>query len=340
LVFKSAPKSEEAFEAHVWLIYLYQRAGRFRQVVAQIDEILKVKPDRADLKNARALFAAFGQYPEQAVAARRFSRVRYSVEDGNLFIPVSVNSRSSTYIVDTGAAFSTLSESEATRLGLAVHDASGHQAGDSAGLKFGVRIAIADQLKVGNVRLRHVPFLVARDDQQPFINLPAGKQGVLGLPVLLALQTMRWGKDGNFEIGFASVSRGDRKSNMCFEGVQPVIEAEFRQNKINVFLDTGATVTRVLPLFAKEFARFVKESGKEEPARVTGSSGSVEVEAITLPELTLRVGGFDAVLRPAQVLLKETTSDSRWWHAWMGLDMVNQARRVTLDFKSMRVTLE
>lgn len=144
------------------------------------------------VKNARALFAAFGQYPEQAVAERRFSSVRYRVKDGNLFIPVSVNSRSSTYIVDTGAAFSTLSESEATRLGLAIHDASGHEAGDSAGLKFGVRIAIADRLKVGNVQLRHVPFQVVRDDQQPFIKLPAGKQGVLGLPVLLALETMRW----------------------------------------------------------------------------------------------------------------------------------------------------
>jgi hypothetical protein len=340
LVFKSAPKSEEAFEAHVWLIYLYQRAGRFRQAVAQIDEILKVKPDRADLKNARALFAAFGQYPEQAVAARSFSSVRYIVKDGNLFIPVSVNSRSSTYIVDTGAAFSTLSESEATQLGLAIYDASGHEAADSAGLKFGVRIAIADRLKVGNVQLRHVAFLVVRDDQQPFINLPAGERGVLGLPVLLALQTMRWGKDGNFEIGVPSVSRRGRKSNMCFEGVQPVIEAEFRQNKINVFLDTGASVTRALPLFAKEFASIVKESGRDEPARVTGISGSVEVDAITLPELTLRVGGFDAVLRPAQVLLKETTSDSRWWHAWIGLDMVDQARRVTLDFKSMRLTLE
>jgi predicted aspartyl protease len=322
------------------LIYLYQRAGRFREAVAQIDEILRIDPKRADLRNGRALFSALAQHPEQAVAERRVSVVRYSVEEGNLLLPVSVNDKACTYIVDTGAAFSTLSESEATRLGLAIHGAGGHEAGDAANLRFGVRIAIAEQLGVGNVRLKNVPFLVVSDDQQPFASLPSGKRGVLGLPVLLGLQSMRWGEDGNFEIGLGSGAKGGGEPNMCFEGVQPVIEAEFRGKRVNAFLDTGATVTRGLPLLAREFAGFVRESGKEDRAHITGSSGSVEVDAITLPELTLRIGGFDAVLRPAQVLLKETTSDSRWWHAWIGLDVVDQARRVTLDFESMRVALE
>jgi hypothetical protein len=69
-------------------------------------------------------------------------------------------------------------------------------------------------------------------------------------------------------------------------------------------------------------------------------SGSVDVDALRLPELTLRIGGFDTILRHAPVLLKDTTSDSHWWHVWLGMDLLNQPRMVTLDFNSMTVALE
>jgi hypothetical protein len=211
--------------------------------------------------------------------------------------------------------------------------------GDSAGASLDVRIAVADQLTIGRIRFTHVSFLVMRDDQQPFKDLPAGERGVLGLPVLKALQTLRWNREGTFEIGFAG-SKKNAKSNICFEGSNLIIEGQFRQSRINVFLDTGATRTRVLPLFAKEFPAFINESGRKGSDRVTGVGSSVEADVITLPALSFRIGGFDAVLQPAQILLKDTTSDTRWSHVWAGLDLLNQARVVTLDFKSMTLALE
>ena len=339
-VIKSAPRSERASDARALLIYTYQRAGHYRQAFSEIESALAVKPDDAGLKNARALFGALSQYPEQSVVERRFSRIRYSMKGGNLFIPAEVNGKSGNYIFDTGANFSLISEGEAKRLGLTIHESSGHEVGDSAGVNIDTRIAVADQLRVGNVRLRHVAFFVVGDDQQPFIDLPSGERGLLGLPVILAFQTLRWEQKGTFEIGFPPGARKGPKSNICFEGANLIVEGEFRQSKINVFLDTGAIRTRALPLFAREFADFVNESGRKDTTRVTGVGGSVEVDAITLTELALRINGFSLVLRPAQVLLKETTSDSRWWHIWIGLDLLNQARVVTIDFKSMTLALE
>lgn len=339
-VIKSAPQSEEASDGRALLIYVYMRDGRYRQAFSEVEKALAVKPDDAGLKNARALFGALSRYQKQSVAERRFSRIRYSMKGGNLLIPAEINGKSTNYIFDTGANFSLISEGEAKRLGLTVRESSGHKVGDSAGVNVDTRIAVADQLRVGNVRLTHVAFFVVGDDQQPFVDLPSGERGVLGLPVLLAFQTLRWTQKGTFEIGFASDSSKTRKSNVCFEGAQPIIEAEFQHSKINMFLDTGAIRTRALPLFAREFADFVNESGRKDTSRVTGVGGSVEVDAITLTELALRINGFNAVLRPAQVLLKETTSDSRWWHIWIGLDLLNQARVVTIDFKSMTLALE
>lgn len=339
-VINSAPQAGLIHEARELLINTYMRAGRYRQALSETEQALAARPDDKGLKNARALLSTLSRYAEQTVAERRPSSIRYRMKDGNLFIPVGVNGKRASYLIDTGANFSLISEAEARRLGLQVSDSNGATMGDSSGANIGFRIAVANRLTIGRVRLRHVPFFVMRDDQQPFVDLPAAERGIIGLPVLLALQTVRWNREGNFEIGSARRAKIALKSNICFEGLQPIIEGEFRQSRINIFLDTGATHTRVLPLFAREFAAFVNESGKKGAQRVTGVGGSVEVETMTLPELRLRLGGPELLLKPADVLLKETASGLRWSHVWAGMDLLNQARAVTLDFKLMTLALE
>jgi predicted aspartyl protease len=339
-VIKSAPRSEQASEARTMLINLYMRMGRYRRALAEAEKELAAKPDGAGLKNASALLSGLSQAREQEVSQRRSSKIPYSMKGGNLFIPVDINGKRARYMVDTGANFSLISEAEAKRLGLTLLRSGGHKIEGSSGAEVDFRIAIADQLNVGDFRLRHVAFLVVGDKEQPFVELQPGERGVLGLPVILAFQTLRWGRDGAFEIGFASSTRRTPVARLCFDGLQPVVEGQFRESRVNLFLDTGATRTRVLPLFAREFSDYVNEFGKKDSEPVTGVGGSVEVDALKLPELKLRVSGFDTVLRPAPVLLKETTSDSRWWHAWVGMDLLNQARVVTLDFNSMTVALE
>jgi hypothetical protein len=42
--------------------------------------------------------------------------------------------------------------------------------------------------------------------------------------------------------------------------------------------------------------------------------------------------------RNAPVLSKQV--GSRWLHGRLGLDLLNQARVITIDFKSMKLTLE
>jgi predicted aspartyl protease len=336
-VIKSAPKSEQASEARGLLIYVFQRAGGYRQAMSQIEELLAAESDNTNLKNARSFFAELSQYPEQSVTRRNYSSIRCRTHDGNLFVPLSVDGKSADYILDTGANVSTISESEAKRLGLAIHK-SGVKGTVATGAQVGFRTAVANQLTLGNVRLRHVVFLVARDDQQPFVDLPSGERGVLGLPVLLALQTMRWSADGKFESGFRSARSSVRKSNLCFEGADIVTETGFRQSKLDLHLDTGASETVLFPKFAEEFASLVSESGQKNSKRVTGVGDSVEVDAVSLPLLTLRIGGFDATLRPAQVLLKQV--GSRWFHGRLGLDILSQARVVTIDFRSMTIALE
>jgi clan AA aspartic protease (TIGR02281 family) len=333
---QSAPQSDQAYEAHEVLVYAYQRAGAYRRAFSEINELLKAKPDAADVQNARGFFS---QYPDQTVAESRPSKVRYRIDDGNMFLPVAINGKPAHYMIDTGANFSTISESEAKRLGMTIHDVAA-KGSDSTGGEISARTAVADRLEIGNARLRSVPFLVLSDAQQPFVDAAQDQRGILGLPVLVALQTVRWHRDGTFEVALHLKRDGARTPNLCFERGDVLTQAEFGQRKITLLIDTGAETTRLWPNFARDFASIVDPFRKSDSTQVTGVGRSVQLESIQVPEIALRVGDAAVILHPAQVLLKQTTDASRWHHGNLGLDLLNQARVVTIDFKAMTLTLE
>jgi hypothetical protein len=79
------------------------------------------------------------------------------------------------------------------------------------------------------------------------------------------------------------------------------------------------------------------QGGSKGTKRITQVGGSNEREVIVLPELRLRAGGFEAVLQPANIFSKPVGNDA--YHGNLGIDLLNQATEVTLDFQSMVITL-
>lgn len=338
-VLKAAPHSSEAFDCHGMLAYALARAGHYRQAVSHLEAMQAARPDSAGLKSALTLFAALSRYPDPSVARRRASEIPLSKD---MFLPVSVNGTAANYGFDSGMDLSVMSEAEARRLNLTVREVPGSEFQDGAsGNRVGVRFAIAERLDVGGFQLRHVSFLVVRNDAMPFVELPPDKQGILGLPVLLAFRTVRWTADGMFQIGFLPARGTVRRSSLCFAGIStPVVEGLFGQARIRVVLDTGSGKTLLTPLFARDFPETVSQTGRKESEQLRGLGGTTESEVISLPEIRFQTGGFDLVLRPAKVLQKDTRVDRESYHVWLGMDLLGQARRVTLDFHSMTFALE
>lgn len=74
--------------------------------------------------------------------------------------------------------------------------------------------------------------------------------------------------------------------------------------------------------------------------RITGVGGSASIESFTLPSLSFRLGGVDVTLKPANILLEENNSTSAWFKGNLGMDLLNQARSVDVDFGSMTLSLK
>jgi predicted aspartyl protease len=334
-VLKAHTGSDQSVEAHRLLASTYLRRGQYRDALAQVDALLAIRPGDPDAGNDRPLLAALGTSPDQEITGRRSTTVQ--LQDAGL--PISINGVAGTYWFDTGADLSALSESDARRFGLRVLPAAIKE-GDVTGTRVDSRIAIADELSVGTIRVRHVAFLVFSDEQPPFNQMPAGSRGLVGLPVLLALQRFLWSADKKFEIGVKSLSKRNAHADLCFNGNSPVAQIQFQGRNLAFTLDTGATNTDLYPPFAEAFPELIREAEKTDSYKMEGVGGAKSMNAAVLSAVHFSIGDFPAVLKPANVLLAHTTNASKFFYGNLGIDLLQQAQKVTFDFQAMTLTLQ
>jgi len=196
-VISSGNSDAVTFEARELLIGLYFRLGRYQEAFAQGKLMLAQKPDAADIKNMLPTLEVLSTFPDQNLLSRGPSSVPIDIEDENLVLPVDINGVEAHYIFDNGFSISGMSELEAKRLNLTVHDVK-TKIDTMSGAEVNIRIAVADHLQIGNVHLKNVAFYVPPTAQPPFNQLAKGRQGILGLPVVIALNHFQWsGKDRN-----------------------------------------------------------------------------------------------------------------------------------------------
>ena len=332
---KSHASANQIAESHRVLSSAYLRQGKYHEALAQVDALLAAKPGDEDAQNVRPLLDALHKFPDQKVASRRPSTVQLQ-EAG---LPLSIHGVQGTYWFDTGANYSVMSESEANRFGLVVRPVSA-KVGVSTGAHVETRIAVADELSIGAVRLRHVAFLVFPDDQPPFNQAPPGSRGLVRIPILLAFERFTWDADRKFEIGAKPISGDVPHSSLCFDGNTPAAQIKFENHEIAFILDTGATNTDLFPPFAALFPEIIRTGKKTDSYKMEGVGSSKEMEAATLESLHFELGNFPVVLSPAQVLLKPTGESSKFFQGNLGIDLLQQAKKVTFDFVGMTLTLQ
>jgi hypothetical protein len=334
-VIKSRPRSDEAVEAHRVLVSVYLRQGKYREALAQVDAVLALRPGDSDAGDIRPLLATLSEFPDQEVVRRPSTTLKLHDEG----LPISINGVQGTYWFDTGANYSILSESDAKRFGLAVRAVS-TKIGVSTGARVDSRVAVADELSVGSIRLKHVAFLVFPDDQPPFDEAPQGSRGLIGIPVLLAFQRFVWGSDRRFEIDSKFVRRHVPHADLCFDGNTPVTQIQFENRSLAFVLDTGATNSDLYPPFAAAFPDLIRNSTRTDSYK-TGGVGSVKyMDAATLASLHFSIGGFPVVLSPANALLTHTNEASKFFEGNLGIDLLQQAHTTIFDFRAMTLTLQ
>jgi hypothetical protein len=335
---REASTPEAANEARDVLINLYLRESRISDALRVVDVALTVAPSRTDFRNMRTLFDSFRGFPNQSVSRVRARPFPCTVKEDGVYLRLVVNGKPVEWLFDSGFSMAALTESEARALGVTVFDASG-EASDFAAGTTRTRAGIARRLTIGGSELRNVPFLVFSDSQPPWNELPPGKRGAIGLPVALALQGIEWTAAGMCRTGPNLSSRAidAPEAKLAFDGSTLVARAWLKNNPIDLVFDTGnQSGTQLWKRFANEFPRLMT-AGSGSTRRVEQIGGARDQQTVVLPELRLRLGGFEVDLKPANVFTEPVGDDVH--HGNLGIDVFRKASAVTLDFRRMAVVI-
>lgn len=331
--FNDVPRAEEAYlailgqqpssdlrqEARTNLFEVYARNGMVRKALPYC------KP--AD----RPFYERLARLPETSVAQRGYARVQAARDSGGrLLLPVTAAGKDAGYMVDTGSNDSLLRMSEAVRLGLKLEPLR-LRIVDGL-VKFEGRLAIVPTLAVGATRLENVHFWAVPDERLAW-------PGVIGIDLLLRLETLRWTAKGDVEIGFPAEEKDLRKANLCFWHNDVLADVSSQGQSGMIFLlDTGTNETRLYPRFASSFLDLVS-TGRPSFNELSAHGGHREFRELTVPEITLSLSGTDATLHQAAVVLERQPGEGER-HGVIGMNLLNAVERVTLDLRAMRLILE
>ncbi|HEV2710453.1 MAG TPA: aspartyl protease family protein [Edaphobacter sp.] len=334
-VIQHDPHSDDAYKAHDLLGNMYFRNGMYREGYAEIVAALHERPDASDAKSMLSILTALNVLPKMTVVEAKPTSI--DIEPGSTFLPLKANGKDLELFFDTGAPISVIGESEAKELGIVAKPVEGKM-GDTSGQGVsGIQLALVSDLRIGGLHLRDVPFVVVADSGEPWSHLRKNRHGIIGLPLLLAMHTIRWTPTGKFEFGFPGQTLNLSKCNMLFHNSNPVIDVLVDSKHLDFTLDTGAVDTDLNPQFAKALPALMN-SGTPETRSIEGLGGKVENSSILLPSVTFEIGGKSVVLRPAHVFTEH--GNGTWASGNLGMDLLRQAHAFTLDFGAMTLRLQ
>ncbi len=203
---------------------------------------------------------------------------------------LTVNGVEQSWILDTGANFSTVSASFASKLGLQPsHDAA--QTQGITGAENKLHVALLPELKLGGATIHNVVLLVLEDKT---LNVPTGKtthyqvNAVLGYPVLQALKRITFTKEGHFLAGPDSPS-GQGGAPLYMNELTPLLECQVESRKVLFSFDTGANGTLLSDRYHRDFPEQFKRLEKK-PYSMSGAGGVKRAMAYYLPDVRLQVG--------------------------------------------------
>jgi hypothetical protein len=351
LLTKALPQLESS-EPHRAMVALqsladdYVKSYRYRDALPAFEKVLRKFPsqldvvERKDMQDDYQTVRLLKNVPPQTVTfdGAVDLPIHRNPNLGSIETNLTVNGVDQSWLLDTGANFSGVSQSFAARLGVPLSRNTAQTQGVT-GAENKLRIAVLPELRIGGATVHNVVLLVL-DDKSLRVPTANGDSyqinAVLGYPVLQALKRVTFSTDGHLLAGPASSSTRDG-ARLYMQGLMPLLECKVGDRDVLFSFDTGAEGSILSDRFRRDFSEDFNGI-KKEPFAMGGAGGIKVIQAYYLPEVHLGVGNVPAVLHQRPVApLMSTDLDKTYGN--LGRDLVDSYESFTIDFENMRFVL-
>jgi clan AA aspartic protease (TIGR02281 family) len=332
-IIDSQPHSDAADDAYGVLCRAYISSGQYRRFVTTYRQWAAAFPSSQQLRAQEASLERFAGRPDQVDGPRHIATVRH--DDDSFTVPVSMNGKTDDFLIDTGALHSVLTAREAKKFGLTLSYEIRSMTGAS-GDTVPFRTAVAKVVTIGATSFRDVSFAVI-EPTGPFQD---AEVGVVGMPLLRGLGSIRWSKDGTVQLGRSVPHARQDQPNLVFDRGRLLLKGEVLGKTVLMSLDTGASTSDLNANFVNEFPSLV-DGGRKTRHDITGAGGTRTFDAVELPEVAFTIGPARVLLQPAHVTLQRVAAiGGECCIGNAGRDLLTQRQAVSIDFSTMTLRLQ
>lgn len=300
---------------------------------SEIDE-----KEKANYENVFRLWSALSEVRPQKVWVKGDSSIQAVKEEVGLTVPLEINGNPKEYLIfDTGANISTITESLAKKLNLQIIETQ-IDVGSITGEKVKANLGIAEKLSLGNIIGENVVFLIFPDKALYIEPIQFQIKGLVGFPLITALQEITWTK--NKEILIPAKPRNRAEQNLALDNLTPLIAGSYGGKRMTFGFDTGASNTSFYQPFFKAFEAEITKIGTQKSEKISGIGGTKEIKAYILKDLKMNFAGKEAILPKVEVFTEKTTNLSQYVYGNIGRDLIDQFEKMTLNFQTMSITFE
>ena len=326
--------------AHEEMADAYQRLGLYKEAAEAWTAALQLTPpgdpEREGNENTQVLMVSLSDAPPETIEFGTDVPTKATRNKiGSWNVPVQVNSFTGQWIFDSGAGLSTVSESEAKRMGLAVRE-SKVWVGGSTDRKNPLHLAIAPDLQFGSAHVHSVVFLVLSDASLYLAPVHYQITGILGLPVIRALGRVGISSTGDVRV-HAGVAAPVGAPNLFFDGDSSIVEVDHGQRHLQMHLDTGANDTSLYPSFRDALSREETARIRSKREKRAGAGGAIQIRAEVVPALRFGILGTPVSLKKVSILPEQPKGGNRFRDGVVGMDALWNG--FLLDFDAMRLVI-
>jgi predicted aspartyl protease len=320
------------------MLMLSERAGfHYSAALDAVEPLLRSgsdggAPQLENIRNRVALLAAIEDVPPE-VSYPGNGSPQALTSDGML--GVRVEDLPLHLLFDTGANFSLLSRSAARDAGLAVRQTD-YRINGAAGT--GTRADVASgTIRFGDgTAVSNVVFVVLPDAA---LRLPDGRalSGAIGFPVISILGAIRHLPNGHIVLA-RTIGDGSSRTDVALSGSDPLLQIEYRGQRLTCRLDTGAAQTAFYDSFSRAFPGIVANAQRFRE-QIAGIGGASAVDGYKLSAVRVALAGRDVQLRNVRVLAQSIDADEEGIFCNIGRDVLNRLGQYTMSFTEMSFSL-
>jgi len=291
--------------------------------------------EKENLGDEEGLWTAVNNAKPQTITKQGDAKIQMKKDLAGLWnIPVSINNENVDFVFDTGANFSVIVESLANSLGMKLIDAK-VKVGAATDIKVDAKISVCDELKIENITLHNVVFLVLPDETLDFGIYKI--KGILGNPVIRAFEEIRINKNNLLTV--PQKSSDDNLLNLCFSGFTPVILVSHKNDSLSLTFDSGAMRTMLYKPFFNLYKKDLEGKYELVDIIVGGAGGNQKVKGYNINEVILQAGNLSATLNKVSLLSESTGKKNTDFYGNLGQDYISQFNEMIINFKNSFIRL-